>query len=196
MLTIAWDIDDVLNALMREWFEDFWLTRHPQCRLKYENLLSNPPHALLGISLDAYRQSLDDFRLSGHYRQMAPNAEVLSWFKEQGRFFRHIALTAVPRIAASVSAAWLVRHFGDWIRTFHFVPSLRKGDIDVDYENSKVEYMKWLNRVDIFIDDHPGHVGGAASNGISTYMVSRPWNTKGMTISEILVALTAANANA
>jgi hypothetical protein len=190
MLTLAWDIDDVLNELMRTWFEAWWRPRHPSARLKLENLAQNPPHQILGVGLHDYLHSLDEFRLSGQYAQMSPDSQVLEWFKHHGARFRHTAVTAVPRKAAPISAAWLIRHFGDWIRSFHFIPSARAGDIPTDYEPTKATYLKWLNRIDIFIDDNACNVQEAAVLGIRCFLVARPWNSGGMQITKILETLT------
>ena len=189
MLTIAWDIDDVLNDLMRTWLEERWKAHHPDCELTYEAVGSNPPHQLIGATLEEYLQSLDAFRLSGAYDRMAPNPDIVAWFQTHGIKYRHIALTAVPRKAAAVSAAWVMRHFGDWIRTFHFVPSPRPDDIATRYERSKGDYLEWLGRVDCFIDDHPDHVRGASAAGVTTFLLSRPWNSGGMGLEKILSSL-------
>ena len=189
MLTIAWDIDDVLNVLMRVWLEEWWKPRHSDSMLDYADIGTNPPHRLLGVPQSEYLASLDAFRLSGAYERMAPNQELLNWFRMHGTAFRHMALTAVPRKAAAVSAAWVMKHFGDWIRTFHFVPSPRAEDISTCYESSKGAYLKWLDRVDFFIDDHPAHVRGAADAGVTAFMVSRPWNGGGIDMAQILAAL-------
>jgi len=175
---------------MYTWFEEWWKPKHPGCILNYEDLTENPPHQLLGVALNEYLESLDTFRLSGHYEKMLPNPEILKWFGNHGAAYRHISLTAVPRIAASVSATWVMRHFGDWIRTFHFVPSPRPEDIATSYETSKAGYLKWLNRSDIFIDDHTGNVQDAKSMGIRSILLSRPWNSGGMETEVILDLLT------
>ena len=44
MLTLAWDVDDVLNDLMQVWLEEAWLPAHPECNVTYRDLTSNPPH--------------------------------------------------------------------------------------------------------------------------------------------------------
>ena len=59
MRTLVWDIDDVLNDLMRSWFTEEWLPTHPDCRLAYADLLENPPHRVLGIAEAEYLASLD-----------------------------------------------------------------------------------------------------------------------------------------
>ena len=192
MLTIAWDIDDVLNNLMHTWFEEWWKPANTDCVLHYDDLTENPPHQLLELELDQYLQSLDAFRLSGHYEKMQPNPKILEWFEKHGSSYRHMALTAVPRIAASVSASWVLRHFGDWIRTFHFVPSPRPNDIPTPYESTKAHYLRWLNRINIFIDDHAGNIQAVKTMGIYGIMPARPWNSSGMKIEEILESLTPA----
>jgi hypothetical protein len=189
MLTIAWDVDDTLNDLMYIWFEEWWRSKHPDCRLSYEDLTENPPHRLLGITKTDYQDSLDTFRLSGHYSRLLPNPAVLRWFEEHGHRYRHIVLTAVPRVAASISASWVMTHFGAWIRTFHFVPTPRSSDSIPAYESSKAEYLKWLGLADVFIDDNPGSVREVRSLGIRSYLTSRPWNGGGMDIDLILESL-------
>ena len=189
MLTLAWDVDDVLNDLMRNWLEVWWRPQHPGCMLNHEDIKKNPPHQLLGVELDEYLQSLDKFRLSGRYEQMQPNPEALEWFKKHGSLFRHIAVTSVPRIAAAVSASWIIRHFGDWIRTFHFVPSPRRSEILPEYDTTKADYLRWLKRADILIDDNEHNVAGLTVTGIQYFMVSRPWNVSSLSMEDLLRTL-------
>lgn len=189
MLTLAWDVDDVLNDLMRIWLDVWWRPQHPGCMLTYEDIKKNPPHQLLGVGLDKYLQSLDEFRLSGRYEQMQPNPEVIEWFEKHGSLFRHIAVTSVPRVAAPVSALWVIRHFGDWIRTFHFVPSPRRSEILPEYDTTKADYLKWLNRVDILIDDNEYNVAGLIIIGIQYFLVSRPWNSSTFRMDDLLCTL-------
>ncbi|MBT8342129.1 MAG: hypothetical protein KJP07_19155 [Desulfatitalea sp.] len=189
MLTIAWDVDDVLNHLMKAWLEDWWKVQYPNCSLDYQQIHINPPHRLINASLDEYLLSLDDYRLSGQYAKMSPNPAVSAWFKSHGTSFRHLALSAVSRPAAHVSASWVITHFGDWIRSFHFVPSYRRGDISTHYESTKAEYLKRLGQVDFFIDDSAENVRDASAVGVKSFLVSRPWNTGGMALSDILNVL-------
>ena len=193
MLTIAWDVDDVLNGLMRTWFDTWWLPRHPGCAFNYEAIRENPPHRLLGVGLDEYLQSLDEFRCSGAYSQLRPNPKVIEWFQEQGFLFRHIALTAAPRAAAHISAGWVIRYFGDWIRTFHFVPSLRCNQVLPEYENTKTDYLNWLKKVDILIDDNPNNIADLESTNIKPLLLSRPWNSSSLRMSELLHILSQLN---
>ncbi len=187
--TIAWDVDDVLNDLMRAWFERCWMRAHPDCPLRYDQISENPPHALLGISRAEYLAALDGFR-SESAGTIPPVPEVLAWFRQYGQYFRHLALTAVPLRAASVSAAWVMRHFGSWIRSFHLVPSLRQGEIIPDYDQTKEDFLRWWGNVDIFIDDNPVNVVSAQSLGIQAMLVSRPWNQGQQTLVQTLDVLT------
>lgn len=190
MLTVAWDVDDVLSETMRTWFEAWWASKNGDYRLDYEDITKNPPHNILGIERATYLQSLDEFRLSEVFQKMPPNGAVHQWFNQYGYYYRHIALTAVPRAAAAASASWVIRHFGDWIRTFHFIPSLRSGDIPTTYESTKAGYLKWFDRVDIFIDDNEKNVYEVKALGIRCFLVSQPWNSGGMKMEEILESLT------
>lgn len=193
MPTIVWDVDDVLNTLMRSWFEECWLTLHPECLLRYEDLVENPPHRLLGVNLGEYLSSLDEFRLSGGFQQLEPVGEILEWFDKFGGGFRHIALTATPMVAAPISAAWVMRHFGQWIRCFSFVPSKRKGEYTPQYDNTKGEFLSWWNKADILMDDNLANFEAAKLVGIQSILMPQPWNNSKLTIAEsleLLVSLT------
>jgi len=122
MLTIVWDVDDVLNDLMAAWFRQCWLPAHPDCRVTYAALRENPPHAVLGIEKAEYLLSLDRFRSSDGGRRLAPNPEILRWMGEHGHRFRHMALTARPLASAGDAAEWVFRHFGNYIRCYGVAP--------------------------------------------------------------------------
>ena len=186
--TIVWDVDDVLNDLMRSWFL-LWCQDHPRCSVGYENLKENPPHEVLGATRDRYLQSLDAFRNSQAYQDMAPIKEVRAWFLENGSRFRHMALTAVPLRAASFSAQWVFRNFGIWIRAFHFVPSKRKDETIPQYDRDKTDLLQRLGPVDFFIDDNAEHVVAAQNAGINALFFPRPWNHSRMSITETLARL-------
>jgi len=190
--TIVWDVDDVLNDLMGSWFR-LWRQDHPGCAVGYEDLKKNPPHELLGITSQRYLQSLDAFRLSPSYQGMSPTKAVEDWFHQKGDKFRHVALTAAPLRAASFSAQWVFKNFGAWIRTFHFVPSKRKGEAIPLYEVDKTEALERLGAVDFFIDDNEDHVLAARKTGIQALFFPRPWNPGGMSVTEILTRLQAVN---
>jgi hypothetical protein len=117
---------------------------------------------------------------------MQPNPEVLKWFEKDGSAFRHIAVTSVPRVAGPISSSWVIRHFGDWIRTLHFVPSARGGHVLPEYDATKADCLKRLNPVDIFIDDSEHNLTGLTKTGIRYFLVSRPWNTSTLTMKDLL----------
>lgn len=175
MKTIIWDVDDVLNDFMYEWFEKQWLINHPECKLKFQDLLENPPHKLLGTTLNEYRNSLDEFR-SQYGPQFKPVPEVLEWFHTNGSNYRHIALTAVPLRLAHISADWIFRHFGNWIRSFNIVPSPRITDPAFYYDLSKKDFLNRFDKDCILIDDNLKNITDGQSIGIQTLIFPRPWN--------------------
>ena len=185
MKTIIWDVDDVLNDLMREWLEKHWLFLHPECKIQYDDLTENPPHNILGITIEDYRKSLDDFR-GNRGSEMLPVPDVYDWFKSSGSKFRHIALTAVPLSLAHISAAWVYKYFGTWIRSFNIVPSPRSTDPQFDYDQTKKEYLMWLKKGDIFVDDNLINIAGAKDLGIEAVIMPRPWNKTYGSIREML----------
>jgi hypothetical protein len=186
METIVWDIDDVLNDLMKNWFELKWLPDHPSCNVRYEGLTQNPPHELLDVSLDVYQKSLDSFRASPEGRTLQPVEEIMGWFRRYGQQFRHMALTATPIRCAPYSAEWVLGHFGFWIRSFAFVPSKRAHDPDFRYDDVKSDYLEWLGKADILIDDNPSNTAHAERLGIRTFLVPRPWNQAKGSLADIL----------
>ncbi len=189
MITIAWDIDDVLNDLMRCWFKEKWLPVHQECKKTYEDLKENPPHKVLGASLHEYLKSLDEYRLSEQYPQMRPVQNIMEWFLQFGRNFRHIALTAVPITASPISAHWVIKNFGRWIRTFHFVPSKRSQEDIPEYERDKADFLQWFGKADIYIDDNLENIESAKKAGIQSVLMPRPWNNQNHSVEEILQSL-------
>jgi len=190
MLTIVWDVDDVLNAFTREWFERVWQPAHPEGSLAYTDLRANPPHEILGASLEEYHASIDRFRASTEGRQLPPVAEVAHWFAEHGHRFRHVALTARPLASAGFAADWVCTHFGRWIRAFGFVPSAR-GRETVQYDSTKAGWLEWVRCGDIFVDDNPSNLAEVAALGLSTLVVPQPWNGGVGTIHDVLDQITA-----
>lgn len=184
--TIVWDVDDVLNDLMYLWLEKGWKEAHPECTVRYEDLKENPPHGILGIGFEEYTTSLDRYRTQGPYLDLNPVVQVKDWFVNGGGIHRHIALTSVPLHAAHVSAQWVYRHFGTWIRTFHVVPAPRGCRPAPNYDGDKTDFLKWLGKVDMFIDDTQKNVDGAKAAGIHAVLMPRPWNRSRETIPEIL----------
>ncbi len=176
MITIAWDVDDVLNNLMFEWFKTTWKKSHPECNIVYEDLSENPPHRILGVSKEHYLKSLDAFRADSPFNQMIPVLQVKEWFAHHGHQFRHIALTSVPFFVASKSAKWVLTHFGQWIRTYHFVPSYRVTCKIPVYDQTKQEFFKWIQQIDYLVDDNEDNIKEAESVGVKGILFPRPWN--------------------
>jgi len=172
---VIWDVDDVLNELMREWFEDWWRPHHPECERRYAEIAANPPHSVLGISEETYLSSLDAFR-DERFAKLTPKPEVLEWFSEHGHRAHHVALSAPPESFAPLSAAWVMKHFGQWIRTFAFVPARRGRPEVADPRIAKREYLEWLGRGDVFLDDRDQNVEGARTLGLKGIVVPQPWN--------------------
>ena len=189
MKIIVWDVDDVLNDLMRCWFEQYWLLFHPDCKLRYVNITENPPHRILGINLKEYLDSLDTFRVSKKAEEMQPVPEVISWFTKYGEYYRHIALTARPLNTISSASAWVFRYFGTWIRGFHFIPVYREGQHIPEYDRGKGEYLLGLGELAVLVDDNPANIDQARKVGVKGVLMPRPWNKNNSSIIEALELL-------
>ena len=164
MKTIVWDVDDVLNDLMGAWFEDYAVSNGADSSIAYDRLTSNPPHVLLGISHEEYLASLDKFRLSGMAEKMPPVAEIFEWFCLYGNSAHNVALTATPLLASPVSAQWVMRNFGRWIRSFNVIPSSRPRIEATQYHISKFDFLRWWDKADILVDDSEENIAGALSS--------------------------------
>jgi hypothetical protein len=68
----------------------------------------------------------------------------------------------------------VLRNFGIWIRTFHFVPSKRKEDAIPQYDRDKEDVLQRLGIVDLFIDDNAEYVAAAQNVGINALLFPRP----------------------
>lgn len=185
MLTVVWDVDDVLNDLMYQWFVYGWRVEHSDCPLSYEELTSNPPHEVLGVDRIDYLSSMDLFRTTERARHMDPDPEVLAWFRQEGSRFRHIALTARPLGTAPDVAHWVMHHFGAWIRCFGIVPTRIEQGVPI-YDKSKREYLAWLGRGDVVVDDSTDNIRQAESLGLKALQPAQPWNNSQLGISDLL----------
>lgn len=175
MKTVVWDVDDVLNNLMGEWFRRSWLAAHPECRLDYAKITANPPHEILGTTKDEYLRSLDHFRMN-EFASLKPVPVFMDWFQAKGHLAHHVALTAVPLFAAPVSGGWVFSNFGNWIRSFNVVPSFRSGaDLPFTSE-TKAEFLCHFGKVDVLIDDNSEVIESMRRLGIHAIQVPRPWN--------------------
>jgi FMN phosphatase YigB (HAD superfamily) len=183
---IVWDLDDVLNHFTEAWLKWGWQAEHPGSHVAYGQLRSNPPLAELNTTQAEYLGSLDRFRVSDIAQTLRPDAVILDWFGRKGGQFRHHVLTARPVQSVAPAAAWVFKHFGTWVRDFHFVPSARPAESLPDYETSKAEVLARIGRVDFFVDDSPKNVSDAAELGIRGFVLPQPWNDSQTTIPEIL----------
>jgi hypothetical protein len=187
MKVIMWDVDDVLNDLMGDWFRSIWIPNHPDCTLKYSGISENPPHRLLGVTKSEYLASLDAFRQSS-FKELKPLPEILEWFSLYGKKAEHRVVTAVPVNAAHYSAEWVFRHFGTWIRSFNIVPSPRDGQEDHGVK-SKSDYIRTFSKVDIVVEDNLDTIRSMKELGIETVAIPRPWNSASETLEQSLRAL-------
>jgi len=128
---------------------------------------------------------MDCFRETERARNMSPNPEVLAWFRKKGGRFRHIALTARPLETAPEVAHWVMHHFGAWIRCFGVVPTRLQEGIPI-YDQTKGQYLAWLNRGDIMVDDSTENIREAESLGLRTLQPAQPWNSSQLTVSDLL----------
>jgi hypothetical protein len=184
MITIAWDIDDVLNNLTEE-----WLATQPSPP-NFHALTCNPPAELLGLSRGQYLESLDRFRAT-RYAYLRPNPLILEWFNQHGHLARHVALSAVPRLFAPVSASWTLTYFGDWIRTFSFVPSPRPDDSHPIYDSNKAEFLAHTGKIDVLVEDTEANTLSARQLGLIACLYPQPWNSaKDSSVQELLSHLT------
>jgi hypothetical protein len=188
MLTIVWDVDDVLNDLMFQWFTHDWLIEHPECPLSFEELKENPPDKVLGITREAYLLSLDYFRQTERALKMEPNEDVLAWLRMHGARFRHVALTARPLETAPDVAHWVMSNFGAWIRCFGVVPTRVQEGVPA-YERNKGEYLRWLRCGDILVDDSAANIAQGKGLGMKTLLYPQPWNDSTLTTKRLLKRL-------
>lgn len=184
-MTIVWDVDDVLNDLMRAWFTQTWLPSHPGCALKYDDITENPPDRVLGISRSEYLESLDSFRASDAARRMPPNREIAQWLSRQGRRCRHIALTARPVENVPHAAEWVFRHFGAYVRAFGVVPSRSQPGSPV-YDRTKDEFLTWFGGASVLVDDSAENISAARAAGFEGILYPRPWNGNTGTVAGLL----------
>jgi FMN phosphatase YigB (HAD superfamily) len=188
MKTVVWDVDDVLNRLMLDWFTLVWKPANPSSGVEYTNIATNPPH-LLGLGPLEYLASLDDFRVSENARNMIPNAAVLEWLSQHGARARHMVLTARPLPSAPHVSEWVFRHFGGYVRTVAVVPS-RLEAAWPPYDRSKEEYLRWLGRANILVDDNEENIRAARRLGMHGLLFPQPWNSSRQTEAELLAELT------
>jgi hypothetical protein len=188
MQTIVWDVDDVLNDLMRAWFTSVWKPANPDSLQSYQDIADNPPYRSLGITRADYLASLDAFRLSDEACHLTPNPAVLEWLRSYGDGYRHVALTARPLHSAPAAAEWIFRHFGEYFRCFGVVPS-RPGTQTPLYDRDKGDFLEWLGCADFLIDDSAENVSLAHKAGVRAILYPQPWNRAAYSVDDVLSAL-------
>jgi hypothetical protein len=185
MRTIVWDVDDVLNNLTEYWLAR-WRMSHPEVVLDYPSISKNPPHELFSISFETYLDSLDQIRASvDAHEKLTPNPQIMEWLIQHGHRYRHLALTARPAHTAGPAAAWVLNHFGAWIRSVAFVPTRKPPDWP-DYDLKKAGYLQWLNLKAILVDDSATNVMEVKEKGFDAMLFPQPWNACTQSVSEIL----------
>lgn len=166
----------MLNDLTSAWLAQAWAPSHPDRAVAYTDLRANPPHELLGIGLGDYLASLDAFRTGDGYAGLRPNPRILAWLDAKGERCRHVALTATAFRAAPTTAAWVLRHFGRWIREFAFVPAARTGEDLPHFDRDKGDWIARLRGPVALVDDSPANLATAAAVGAATVRWPQPWN--------------------
>jgi FMN phosphatase YigB (HAD superfamily) len=189
MITIVWDVDDVLNDLMSAWFHDAFRSHHPDCTVSYEQIAENPPHQMLGIERQEYLDSLDAFRISPRARCLTPHPAILEWMREHGARYRHVALTARPLASAGPAAEWVFGHFGNWIRCFGVVPSRQDESVPF-YDRDKADFLGWFREADVFVDDSEANVAAVEKLGVQGVVFPQPWNRRTNTVEDVLRMVT------
>ena len=188
MRTIVWDVDDVLNNLNELWFAR-WRRKHPDTTLSYADLRRNPPHELLGISFETYLESLDEIRASvSAHEDLTPQPEIVAWLNQYGSRYRHFALTARPPHAAASAGAWVLGHFGQWIRSVAFVPPRKPADWP-DYDLTKAAYLDWVNLDAVLIDDSETNILQVKDRGRPAILFPQPWNHGTASVADVLTQL-------
>jgi len=188
-MVLLWDVDDVLNQLMSEWWL-FW-KQHQKIEstlIEVSQITENPPNQILGIPREKYLQSLDQFRNSSFGKHLTPHPQVLNWFEEFGDKFVHIALTARPSETMGTQSTWIYEHFGRWIHSVVSVSPSRSGS---EHQwppefSSKASFIKWLGKPSILIDDSEDNIRGAREHCLRTFLFPQPWNSSKQTTEDVL----------
>lgn len=185
---LVWDVDDVLNTLTWHYLEN-GLPSNAR-RIPYGDLAENPPHRLLGITKEEYLSSLDRVR-AGDFYDLPPRPEITAFFAEYGACFDHVVLSAVPLRFMERSSAWVLHHFGDWIQSCFFIPSLRSDrSVKSQLFSSKSEAVKFFGPRAVLIDDSVKNVEETLSSGSRALYFPAPWNpSEQIGINDFLMSL-------
>ena len=187
---IIWDLDDTLNELMKGWLA--WHQRKqgaPSGALDVAAISENPPHRLLGLGLPEYLASLDAFRNSAEAGELQPVPAVRAWFEKYGFAFDHHVVTARPISTVAAASEWTFRHFGRWIRHFHFAPARRPDENVPDSGVSKRDIISQFGRADFFVDDSVENLDAVRDSVGAVLLVPQPWNGGSGTLDDVLEVL-------
>ena len=180
---IIWDVDDVLNRLMYCWLDNW--DKNAVRKFHYKDIVENPPHKLLGITENQYFSNLDEYRNSDLGRNVSINKCVFQWFQLYGNDFKHIACTARPVHTMPNQSWWIYTFFGRWIQTVQIASSLRD-DADESDAQTKGQFVAWLNKEVVFIDDSERNVEEVSKIGGVSLLFPQPWNRNNQTEEEFI----------
>lgn len=167
---ILWDIDDTLNRQIEIFMEHSPLAAGKE----YREINLKPQYLSFGCTREEYLDDLDRCRREFIY-DSEPRPEMVEFFREYGHSFRSLTLSAVPITIAPLSAAWVYRHFGQWIQGTIYVPSKRSRVQILSHSfNSKAEAVTALNG--LLVDDTADHVESTREAGGRALYFPAPWN--------------------
>jgi len=82
----------------------------------------------------------------------------------------------------------VMRHFGAWIRCFGVVPT-RPGEGIPMYDRGKGDFLRWLGKGDVFVDDTEENLKQAGELGFKTLTWPQPWNSSKQSSARTLAQL-------
>jgi hypothetical protein len=186
---IVWDLDDTLAPSMEAWLVYARASIPNASFPQFSELVENPPHQLLKISLSQYRNSLDLFRISQSALSLPVYPEIFTWFSQRGHLFEHHVLTARPRHTAAVAAQWVFEKLGKWIRHFHFVPAFREDDPLPVSGALKSDVLQSIGGAHYFLDDSEENLLAATPFVNQTLLAPQPWNGAKTSLEQMLLNL-------
>lgn len=174
---------------MDAWLKTFWKKEQPSCKVKFSELSENPPHRILGCTLKEYFLSLDSFRNSSEGSRIMPRPEVLAWFQHHGDRFENHIITARPQATVAAAAEWVFRHFGTWVRHFHYTPAVRDRTDILERIFCKGDVIRKLGGGYAIIDDSPQQLESAGNHVCHKILVPQPWNQQRRPLEDCLEKL-------
>jgi hypothetical protein len=82
-----------------------------------------------------------------------------------------------------------MRHFGAWIRCFGVVPT-RAGEGIPMYDRGKGDFLRWLGKGDVLVDDTQENLKQATKLGLRVVTWPQPWNDSKKKTAQTLAQLT------